>query len=458
MAGVLRQDVPFEKVVEALRPDRSLAHDPLARIALSFLPAEGATLSLPGVEASYAEIPNGGAKFDLHVTIAERPGSEGLTCIAEHNADIFDAGTMEALLDRYHRLLEGAAEDPDRAVDDLPLLAPEERSRILVEWNRTEHAFPREASLPALVRAVAQRTPSAPAVAFEGQEIRYDALCRRAAQVARCLRARGVVPGERVGIALDRSLEMPSALLGILEAGAAYVPLDPAYPKARLAHMAEDAGLAALVTERRHAGLFPAPRRGALLVDEDAGEIAAQGDGPLDVAFHPEQVAYVIYTSGSTGKPKGVEVPHRALTSFLSSMAKAPGLGPADRLLAVTSLSFDIAGLELWLPLTVGGLVEIASRDTAASGASLRRVLDTGRITVIQATPSTFRLLFEAGWQPRAGLRVLVGGEAVPRDLVNALSRGGASVWNMYGPTETTIWSSIARLDAGEGLVTIGRP
>jgi amino acid adenylation domain-containing protein len=455
MAGVLRQDVPFEKVIEAIRPDRSLAHDPLARVALSFLPASGAKLALPGVRATYAELPNGGAKFDLHVTIAEL--DEGLSCIAEYNSDIFEPATMAALLDHYHLLLEAAADDPDRAVADLPLLAPAERRRIVVEWNATRAAFPSEASLPDLVRAAAERTPDAPAASFEGRAMSFAELSQKSRRIARCLRARGVGPDVLVGVAVERSLDMLAGLLGILEAGGAYVPLDPAYPRERLAFMASDSGLHVLLTESRFAGLVPEPAGGLLRVDGDAAEIAAQSDAPLDLRIHPEQLAYVIYTSGSTGRPKGVQLPHRAVVNFLTSMASLPGLGPADRLLAVTSLSFDIAGLELWLPLTVGAHVEIASRETASSGEALRRTLETGRITALQATPSTFRLLLEAGWAGSKSLKVLIGGEAVPRELADRLLGHGGSVWNMYGPTETTVWSSVHRLEPG-GPVLIGRP
>jgi amino acid adenylation domain-containing protein len=463
IGGVLRQDVPFEKVIEVLRPERSLSHDPLARVALSFLPAPGATLTLPGVSATYAEIPNQGAKFDLHVTLAELegpdPGRAGaLSCIAEYNSDIFDPATIEDLLGHYHLLLGSLAGEHAalRAVADVPLLAPDERRRILVDWNDTAAPLSAGARVEALVEAAASRTPDAPAASFEGTEIRYGELCRRGRQVARCLRARGVGPEVRVGIAVERSLDMLVGLLGILGAGGAYVPLDPAYPRDRLAYMAEDAGLTVLVTEARLADVVPI--RGAVLrLDADAAEIAAQPDGPLDLHAHPESLAYVIYTSGSTGRPKGTEVPHRAVVNFLRSMAERPGLGPSDRLLAVTSLSFDIAGLELWLPLVVGAHVEIASREAVMDGAALRARVESGQVTVMQATPSTFRLLLAAGWAGAPGLKVLVGGEACPGELAERLLDRAGSVWNMYGPTETTIWSCVHPLAKG-APVLVGRP
>jgi amino acid adenylation domain-containing protein len=455
MAGLFRQDVPFEKVIEALRPERSLSHDPLARIAMSFLPAHGSTLDLPGVEARYEEIPNGGAKFDLHFVVSEH--AEDLSVSAEYNTDIFNAGTIEAFLERYRLLLDAAGAAPSLAVADLPLLTPAERQGILVAWNETAAAYPRDATIPSLIVAAAARTPDGPAVSFDGREITYAELDRGSNRVAHSLRARGVGPGVYAGIAVERSIPMVVALLGILKAGGAYVPLDPAFPRDRLAFMAQDSGLAVLVTEDRFADLVPTPSGGLLRLDGDAAEIAARSDEPLDVPVHPESLAYVIYTSGSTGKPKGVQIPHRAVVNFLSTMAERPGFGAADRLLAVTSLSFDIAGLELWLPLTAGAHVELASRETAGSGATLRRILETGRITAMQATPSTFRLLLDAGWEGSPDLRVLIGGEATPRELADKLLDRAASVWNMYGPTETTIWSCIHRLEKN-APVFIGRP
>ena len=539
MAGVFRQDVPFEKVVGALRPERSLSHDPLARVALSFLPAQASALDLPGVQATYREIPSGGAKFDLHLVILEH--EDHLSVSAEYNGDIFEAATMEALLEHYRRLLASAGAAPDQAVADLPMLAPAERQRILVEWNETAAPYPREATLPTLFAGAVARSPAALAASFEGREITYEALDRRSNQVARALRARGVEPGVHVGIALDRSLSMVVGLLGILKAGGAYVPLDPAYPHDRLSLMAEDSALGVLLTEDRFADIVPSAAAERLRMDRDAAEIDAQSFAPLDVLLDPEAIAYVIYTSGSTGRPKGVQIPHRALVNFLATMAERPGLSSDDRVLAVTSLSFDIAGLELWLPLTCGAHVEIASRETAGDGGKLRRILDTGRITVMQATPSTFRLLIEAGWtgapagaalpsastlpssrppdrspsispssrssrppapsassfpsvrppalstlkhltgRPPASasaypsarppvpaastlppsapprLKVLIGGEATPRELADQLLDRAASVWNMYGPTETTIWSCIHPLQKG-APVLIGRP
>ncbi len=449
-----RENVPFERVVTAVRPDRSSSHDPFASVGLSLLPARGSTLRLPGVDARYEQLSNGGATFDLHFFVSEVGGD--LICAAEYNGDVFDAETIERLLGHYGVLLEAAVTHPAKTIAQLPLMTREEEHRVLVEWNATEKPLPTPSTIHELVRATAMRVPDARAASFEGQTLTYAELTRRSRQIARCLQARGVGPNVLVGVAVERSLDMLAALLGILEAGGAYVPLDPGYPRDRLAFVAEDSGIKALVTEARLGDLVPAPA-GVLRLDSDAAEIAAQSDAPLGVSVDPESLAYVIYTSGSTGKPKGVEIPHRAAANFLATMAERPGLTSSDSLLAVTSLSFDIAGLEMWLPLTVGAHVEIVSRETAGDGAALRTFVDSGRITVLQATPSTFRLLLAAGWSSSPHLKVLIGGEATPRELAEKLLERAGSVWNMYGPTETTIWSCVQPLAKG-APVLIGRP
>jgi amino acid adenylation domain-containing protein len=241
-----------------------------------------------------------------------------------------------------------------------------------------------------------------------------------------------------------------------MKSGAAYVPLDPTYPKDRLAFIAADAGILLLLTQESLAAETEGLCAQRVRLDADWPTIAAESDARLD-AVAAESIAYVLYTSGSTGKPKGVRIPHRALTNFLTTMRAEPGFTASDRLLAVTSLSFDIAGLELFLPLIAGGVVEIASRSAVIDGARLAELIASKGITVMQATPSTWRLLLDNNWQG-APIKVLVGGEAVPRELVDKLAPRVASVWNMYGPTETTIWSCIQRLHAGGGAVPIGRP
>src|SRR5690606_2050826 len=274
----------------------------------------------------------------------------------------------------------------------------------------------------------------------------------------------GARRGALVGLAVDRDADMLAALLGILKTGAGYVPLDPGFPAERLAYMADDAGLAALVTQRRHRDRIDLAGRPVLVLDELEQALAAQPatrigrdvDGAL-----PESVAYVIYTSGSTGKPKGVQVPHGAVSNFLVGMQAEPGIKGGDRLLAVTTLSFDIAVLELLLPLSVGAEVVVADRDTASDANALAACLRETGATMMQATPATWRLLLEAGWQGGAGFSALCGGEPMAPDLAQQLLARCEALWNLYGPTETTVWSTCTRILPGrDGTpdIHIGRP
>jgi amino acid adenylation domain-containing protein len=461
LSAYAHQDMPFERLVQELQPERDLSRSPVFQVMFTLQggggagPAGGGEPRLAGVRRRPVAAPLTTAKFDLTLFLADGP--RGIAGSFEYATDLFDAATVERMAAQLGVLLRGLVAAPDQPLRALPLLPEAERAQLTTGWNATAAAYPRDATVASLVAAQAARTPNAIAVSSEGRELTYRALDARANRLARYLRARGVGPETLVGIAVDRSEAMVVGLLGILKAGGAYVPLDPTYPRDRLAFMAGDAGLHVLVTEEALAGIVPAPPGGTVRLDTEWPAIALESADPLDVAAAPGSLAYVIYTSGSTGQPKGVQLPHRAVVNFLTSMAREPGLGAGDRLLAVTSLSFDIAGLELWLPLTVGARVEIASRLTAADGATLARRLAEMEISVMQATPSTFRLLIDAGWKGDGKLKVLVGGEAVPRELVDQLVDRAGSVWNMYGPTETTIWSTVQRLSR-EAPVLIGRP
>ena len=314
----------------------------------------------------------------------------------------------------------------------------------MVEWNNTQADFPAaRCGVHQLIEAQAVRTPGRVAVVCEGDSLTYAELNRRADLLAGC-RPRGVKAGGRVGILIDRSLDMLVALLAVMKAGHAYVPLDPEHPPARLALILGEARTGVLLSNRDEAAaLLP---EGALLVrlDREAAAIAARPATPPEVRVRGEDLAYVIFTSGSTGTPKGVEIPHRAVVNLLLAMAAEPGLTARDTLLAVTTIAFDIAALELFGPLIVGGQVEIAAREEAADGFALLGRLELCGASVIQATPSLWQMLLDAGFRPAPGMKLLCGGETLTRALADRLLEGGGELWNMYGPTETTIWSSTA--------------
>jgi len=445
------QDVPFERLVEELRPERDLGRNPLFQVMFVLQNAPRQDLALPGLRVTPLEIERNAAQFDVSLHLRPRP--EGLVGFFEYATDLFEAGTIERMAGHFVRLLTGVVTDPACRITELPLLTEGELSR-LAEWNATAQSYP-AVCVQDLIWERGCQVSERVAVECGGRRLSYGELLERAEALARHLRGLGVGPGERVGIYLERSLELVVSVLGVLRAGGAYVPLDPGYPRERLEYMVEDSGLRVLLSQRELAGSEPRGAGAVLYVDGEWGEA---GHGPVGWReAEGEDLAYVIYTSGSTGKPKGVAVRHRSLVNLLTSMGREPGLSGEDVLLSVTTLSFDIAGLELYLPLLQGGRVALATRDEASDGVRLRELLLGSGATVMQATPATWRLLLEAGWNGASGLKVLCGGEALTRDLADELVARAGEVWNVYGPTETTIWSSACRVGRGEA-VSIGRP
>src|SRR6267143_3266902 len=385
-------------------------------------------------------------------------GDPELLLQLEYSRRRFDDDVVARMLDHLRTLLEGMAVHPQARLKDLRLLTESEQHQLLAEWNDTNTDYPASASIQELFEAQAARTPEAVAVEYEGLRLTYGELNARANQVARYLARHGVGPDALVGICVERSLEMVVGILGILKAGGAYVPLDPEYPASRLSFMLEDTAAPVLLTQATLRDKLPAYAGRTVSLDADWPQIAREGQGDLGVEVSARNFAYVIYTSGSTGKPKGVVVPHRAVVNFLTSMMREPGLTADDVLVAVTTLSFDIAVLELYLPLTLGATVVIASRDEAMDGQALKGLLEQHRASVMQATPVTWRLLLEAGWKGGPPFKALVGGEALPKDLADQLIARGVELWNLYGPTETTVWSTCARITDTSNGITIGKP
>ncbi len=460
------QDIPFEKLVETLHPERDVSRTPLFQVA--FAPQDAAAaepVAIPGLEIASFQAEHSTAKFDLTVEISDGP--QGISGFFEYNRDLFDRTTIVRLLGHLRALAEGAAARPESRLSELPLLSAAERHQLQREWNDTMVLRPagvllHHLSVHRLIAAQAAVRPEAVAVSQGKEHLSYGELERRSDLLARRLAGLGVGPEVLVGVAMERSPELLVALLGIMKAGGAYLPLDPAYPAERLAFMLDDSNTPVLLTQSRTASALPRHPARVLLLDEGWEGEAAAGrrraalaeDGAL-----PGASAYVIYTSGSTGRPKGVQVSHGALTAFLAAMMREPGLDPGDTLLAVTSLSFDIAGLELFLPLLVGARVEPVPAAVASDGSRLAARIGESGATVLQATPATWRMLLDTGWRMPGNLRLaLTGGEALSGDLAVRLCLCASEVWNLYGPTETTIWSTASRVEAGEDGISIGHP
>ena len=329
---------------------------------------------------------------------------------------------------------------------------------LLDAWNNTRVDRNRGVCLHQLLECAAARTLDAAAFIIAQETFSYREVDQRANQLARLLALRGVRRGDRVGICVDRIVDMPIAMTAVLKAGAAYVPLDPGHPPDRLRYIVEDARVSCVITMSWLAEAFAAADVPRVLIDPSSTELEGLETSIPVIAVTPDDVAYVIYTSGSTGKPKGVQVEHRNVVSFLEAMQREPGLEAPDVLLAVTTFSFDIAGLEIWLPLSVGAKVVLASKADMLVGSRLIDLIDRHQVTVMQATPPTWRLLLEAGWNGKSDLKALCGGEAMPIDLAAVLLTKVAQLWNMYGPTETTIWSTMSWVADAGGMPAIGKP
>lgn len=448
------QDLPFEQLVEAMNVKRDLSYSPLVQVLFNVVNAPLGKLEFDGLAWSVYEFDGGAAQFDLTMSVDTELTKKASIIF---RTDLFDGVTIEKMLEQYRTLLEAVVADPYRKIEEYEFLSQADRRSILVEWNQTHADYPLTKVLPDLIALQAERTPEAVAVSMEGQTLTYGVMDIRANQLAHYLRRRGVRSGDTIGICLDRSVKNLVTLLGIMKAGAAYLPLDPAYPQERLGYMVEDSGSRIIVTTSDLLDRIPQNRRGLVCLDCEWEEICQEASTMLQSPAL-EDLAYVIYTSGSTGKPKGVEIFHRSLVNFLWSMRCKPGCSDQDVLLAVTTLSFDIAGLEVYLPLIVGGRVELVRREVAMDGRLLKKCLDEYRPSIMQATPATWRMLIDAGWNGTSHLTALCGGEALPRDLADQILARVGSLWNMYGPTETTIWSAISKVEQGESEIAIGRP
>ncbi|HKR12635.1 MAG TPA: amino acid adenylation domain-containing protein [Pyrinomonadaceae bacterium] len=439
LEGFANQDLPFGKLVQELRPVQDASRNPIVQHSLIYLDfPELTVMETLGLTARHLDIDNGASRFDM--TLAMTETEQGYEVDIEFPTDLYRRERIERMTSHLESILESIVVDPAQRLSELPLLSENEKRQLLIEWNATTAAYPSDRCIHELFEAQARQTPDAVAVMFENDRITYRELNEQANRVAHYLREAGVENGELVGLFTSRSLQMVAALFGILKAGAAYVPLDERFPAERLDFMLKDSGVRVLMT------------------DADWEKIAeCRAENP-DRIFTNQQRAYVIYTSGSTGQPKGVEVSHRAVVNLLNSIASRPSFSAGDTMLSVTTLSFDIAVAEIVLPLIVGGRVVIASREVAGDGVELARLLTSSGATVMQATPATWRLLLDAGWQGDPALRVISTGEALDRPLADQLLTRCAELWNLYGPTETTIFSGAIQVTASAGPAPIGPP
>jgi amino acid adenylation domain-containing protein len=450
MLGALaHQELPFEKLVEALNPERARSHSPIFQVLFGYDIVNSRQRSLAGASAEQLPVPGWeSARFDLSIVVHDLP--DGALHLNIGYADVFDGSTVERLVGHLRTLLQAAASDPSQPLSRLPVLTAQERRTMLADWNATKSPYRREC-LHELFAAQAARSPEAVAVQAESGQMTYGELERRSNQLAHELIAAGVAPGGLVGMCLERSLELPVAMLAVLKAGAAYVPIDPSYPPERQELMLVDTGASVLLTEARFVGVASIEGMALVCVDANRERIAARPAEPPEIAVDCEQRAYVIYTSGSTGRPKGVEITHRSVANLIAYMRERPGLTAHDVLANLTTPAFDLSVPDWYLPLTTGARLVIVPREATLDGVELADWLTRSGATFVQATPTTWQMLLDAGWSGSATLKVICGGEALPRALAEELLSRCASLWHMYGPTETTVWSSILKLEPGDG-------
>jgi amino acid adenylation domain-containing protein len=459
------QDIPFEQVVDLVQPARSLAHSPLFQVTFAWQNGPGARLELPGLavdDAGAAEIDT--AKYDLTLALWEEGGR--IVGELEYATALFERPTIERFAEYLRRVLAGMAQDDAGRMDGIPLLSAAERRVVVEEWNATPAAFPAGACIHQLFEAQVERTPDAVAVTFEGQALTYAGLNARANRLAHFLAGRGVGPDVRVGLSVERSLEMMVGLLAVLKAGGAYVALDPSYPEDRLRYMLADSGPVVLLTQASLAGRFGGAAVPVVALDADAHAWAGRPEtNPRHAALTPDHLAYVIYTSGSTGLPKGVMVAHRSLVNVLTWMQGAWGLGAREVVLQKTPYSFDASLRELIPPLLVGARMVMARPGGHRDAAYLLQTVRAERVTTLHFVPSMLQALVEeADFNRCTSLeRVVCGGEALPRALVERFHAAvpGARLYNVYGPTEAavdvTAWSCAAERGK-EGSIPIGVP
>jgi amino acid adenylation domain-containing protein len=449
------QDVPFEKLVEDLEKGRDLSRAPLFQVMFALENTGGGLLQFHELETTAVDLDTGVAKNDLILSVKEE--AHGLKVKFEYNTDLFDRTTIEQMAEHFGSLLAGIVRNPEQRILDLPLMSESEKQQLIVDWNRTASDYPRTIRVNQSIEQQADRTPEALSVIFRDQRFTYRELNERANQLAHFLLRQGAGAGKRIGVYLERSAEMLIALLAAQKTGAAYVPLDPAYPAERVRLILDDAQLCMVMSQEQLAKSLPSGCAQTVCLDRERESIEAESRSNPAVDANAADLMYVIFTSGSTGRPKGVQITHRSVMNLLCGMAQEWKMGADDVFPALASYAFDMSVPELYLALLSGGCVAIGEREMASDGVALSKWLREVRATIVHATPTTWKLLLEAGFDGK-GLKRAIGAEPVPQELCDQLLATDSSLYNFYGPTETTVWSTVHHMRRRGEAVTVGRP
>jgi amino acid adenylation domain-containing protein len=450
------QEAPFENVMEQLNLKRNLSVSPLFQVMFNLLNAHAEELIFPDATTEYLDIPRKIAKYDLSLIMSER--RDELHAILEFNSDLFRESTIERFAEHYQQIIFSFLKSMSLKISEIDYLSKAEK-KLFLKINNTKRDFPLDKCYHQLFEDSVEKYSDKVAINFSDTSKTYNEINQESNQLANYLIQKGVTNGDLIGVYLERSHKIVVALLAIMKAGAAYIPLDPIYPKNRIKLILDDAEPKAIISEKH---LFDnLPENNSTIIDIFDKNIENQPSENPKIISGSSSLAYLIYTSGSTGKPKGVKIPHNALVNFLFSMIEKPGCNQKDTLLAVTTISFDIAGLELFMPLLTGAKVVISSQEESMNADLLMKLMKKYQPTIIQATPVTYKMLLMANWEGNIDLKILCGGEAFPVDLAQNLLEKSKEVWNMYGPTETTIWSTIKKVESTDSYaayVSIGFP
>jgi len=450
------RQLSLAEMIQLLNPARDQSRSPLFTVAFQHH-AQMALPTFASLQTSFIQAPAPGARYDLELTVLTTTGGVDLVC--DYSTELFEPETINRWLNGLATVLQGGLENPETACAVLPMLPAAERQKLLHDWNKTEQDYPKDKTVLDLFIAQAQAHPTAPAVRFNETILTYAQLLKRVEALAALLASRGVSTGDRVGILLERSPDLIAALLAVWRVGAVYVPLDQGFPTKRLAYMLEDADVRAIVTSQALTALLPEGFASKAICLNEFLQFPEFPQFPALLPASAASSAYLIYTSGSTGQPKGVEVGHRGLVNCLLAVQALIGFKAGAALLAITTVSFDIATVELFMPLLVGGSVDIAPDGVVADGVRLAEMIATHKPDYMQATPSIWKTLLAAGWQGDAQLCLCAGGESLSRELAEQLLGCGRELWNLYGPTETTVWSTAGKVESAPGQpLPIGRP
>jgi amino acid adenylation domain-containing protein len=450
------QDVPFESLVEQLEHGRDMSRAPIFQTIFILETAPPPPPAMAGLNVRISDFDTPTAKNDVILILADDPG--GLKVKLEYRTDLFTKATIDRFLRHFQTLLEAIVANPAQPISRLAIMPQEERQQVLTAWNQTASTERLDRCLHQLFEDQCVRTPDAIAVEFQGQKLSYRQLNVRANQLAHHLRKLGVTPDSRVGICIHRSPEMMVGLLGIMKAGGAYLPLDPTYPRERLEFMLQDGGAGVLVTQESLLASLSSREARVVCIDRDWANISQEGAENPNLEISPANLSYVIFTSGSTGRPKGVQLEHRNVVNFINSVRRLFALGKQDTYLGVASMSFDASVLDFYLPLSVGARLLMVDAETTRDGRALADAMSRGGATAMHATPSSWRSLIDEGWPGDAKLKAFSGGEALSWDLTKELLPRCAGLWNLYGPTETAVYSAIHNVVSSDGTVLVGRP